>query len=375
MTTRTSTKVMPGWPGSCENLTRLVEGYVAREAVSGAMVEVIHLDGGSYSFARSGPGLGYHLEPGISFRWFCVIKVALAYTVLHLLTSRGMGPETPACEFLPELRGERESITVAHLLTHCSGLPSFPVGGNAASLSAAALTTRLEPGVRPGERTDYNICTAWTLVALIIERLSGRDIADALDRLMFAPLGLTDSVLTARPGDERLLTRVARLKTSLPGPRQIEALTSPSVLRRLPPWIGGLGTLTDMVRFFAYLLSVRGGETEPAGGAAETAAVMALTTGGRAAYDEGLGRMVAYAQGIMTDVSKGGFGAGWSPESFGVGGAVNGKMVMAVWAEPRLRVACGVALPAVGRLSSALLQRIGACLRADLEAATVLRAA
>lgn len=354
-------------PDAFGGVRRLVTRYIDREAAYGIAIEIRHMSGWRLQLAQAHPKLGYEIRPETTFRWFCAVKAVLAFTALTLLRRNGVDPAVRVSAMLPGYRGGgREQIEVSHLLRHSSGLPSFPVRNGFGSLTAAALATPLVPGQLPGKATAYNICTAWMLIAALIEKLSGLAVNEAVDDVVLRPLGLADSVLSARPTrDDRLVSHVAPLVAREQNACSYAQLTSPAVLRRLPAWLGGLGTLSDLVRFFGYLLAVRCG-----GGTADEHRVVAqLTAGGQRAYDKTLGRQVSYALGIMTDISTAGFGRGWSEESFGVGGSVAKHLVVAAWADPARQLACGLTLTAVGRLNNLQLDRIGRQIRTDLDAA------
>jgi CubicO group peptidase (beta-lactamase class C family) len=354
------------WPsGAFDGVVGLVTEYLDQQVAYGVAIEVAHMSGARFTYTRWDPALGYGLRPDSAFRWFCAVKALLAYTILRSLHDHGLAPDTPVHNVLPDFRGDgREEVSFRHLLTHTSGLPSFPIRGAYASLEDAALATPVLPGHTPGERMAYNICTAWTLVAAAIEKLSGVSVADAMARSVFSPLALQDSVLATRSSsNDRLASRVVHLVNQEAEQDRFAALTSPAVLTRLPAWLGGLGTLRDLVSFFSYLLAVHSGDGSPG----ERAAVTALTTKSIHGYDATLGRSVTYGHGITTDISTAGFGRGWSEESFGVGGSVDNRIVIAAWADPRRGVACGVALPAVTRLNGVQLDTIGMRLCADLD--------
>jgi CubicO group peptidase (beta-lactamase class C family) len=349
-----------------------VEEYIANRSTLGIQIEVAHVTGARMRLSAAHPDLGYRLTDDTTFRWFCAIKSVLAMTVLTLL--RANGPSTnatgvmdvPVAELLPEFAGGgRDVITIRHLLKHTSGLPSFPVTAGAESLDGAALATSLPAGALPGTATSYNICTAWTLISLIIEKLSGVPVTEAIARTVFEPLGLRAVLRVRSPADRDLVARVGRLVNPDQGQKRFAVLSSPGALAGLPAWIGGLGTLRDLVDVFGYFLRVRLGD----GSRLQRETVLDVTArSAGSVHDATLGRSVSYAAGTMVDISGAGFGRGWSEQSFGVGGSVDKKVVIAAWADPAREVACGVSLPGVSQLNSTQLFRLGERIRSDVDA-------
>lgn len=95
------------------------------------------------------------------------------------------GPDSP----------RRERVTVAHLLTHSSGLPAhqdyfLKLKGRSEIVARAAA----EPLVyEPGAESIYSDI-GFILMAAIIERLAGRTLDELAQERIFAPLGMTDTM-------------------------------------------------------------------------------------------------------------------------------------------------------------------------------------
>ena len=104
--------------------------------------------------------------------------------------------DDPVVEHLPklELDDPRASeITVRHLLSHTSGLPSPTIVPPAADLTeAVARLGDWQLRADPGERHAYSNANYW-LAARLIEVICGSDFATYLDRSVFEPLGMEDT--------------------------------------------------------------------------------------------------------------------------------------------------------------------------------------
>ncbi|OZM84422.1 alkaline D-peptidase [Pseudonocardia sp. MH-G8] len=143
-------------------------------------------------------------------------KTFTSALVLQLVAEDKIGLDTPAADYLPEL-GLDQRITVRMLLQHTSGVFNFTGeyyddGTFAAGIPATTagkewvdnrFTTyqpeelvrlalskpaRFEPG------TDWSYSnTNYVLARLLIEKVTGRSVAQEMQRLVLGPLGLSDT--------------------------------------------------------------------------------------------------------------------------------------------------------------------------------------
>jgi CubicO group peptidase (beta-lactamase class C family) len=123
-------------------------------------------------------------------------KVIVTATAVQLLIDEGkLTMEQRLAEVLPACKGGgREAITLAHMLTHTSGLPSgiaaMPVwSGNEEALRRACA---LAPTDAPGTAFRYSDVN-FILLGAIVERASGESLDTFAARRIFAPLGMTRS--------------------------------------------------------------------------------------------------------------------------------------------------------------------------------------
>lgn len=120
-------------------------------------------------------------------------KVVATTTAAALLVEQGeMELDDPVRRYLPEWRGEdKGDVTVRHLLTHTSGLPSgIWLFGSARSPEQAIRQTLEQPLVRPpGEQVEYSDL-GMILLARAVEHVAGMPIDQFLALHVFAPLGM-----------------------------------------------------------------------------------------------------------------------------------------------------------------------------------------
>ncbi|RAO23862.1 serine hydrolase domain-containing protein [Micromonospora noduli] len=113
--------------------------------------------------------------------------------------------DTPVVRYVPEFAaGGKAAVTVRMLLTHTSGLPAFtPLWSRyptPAERFAAALATPLTTGATPGSQYVYSDLGLIAL-GVLLERVTGRPLADLVRDGVTGPLGMTDTGYN--PGPER----------------------------------------------------------------------------------------------------------------------------------------------------------------------------
>ncbi len=100
-------------------------------------------------------------------------------------------------------------ITFRHLLTHTSGLPTIfsgvPVWADTVPLALDDyLSRRLRIEGPPGERVRYSNM-GYTLIARLVEDITGEDFRDVVRERIFAPLGMESTDFAPTPAMEELL--------------------------------------------------------------------------------------------------------------------------------------------------------------------------
>ncbi len=124
-------------------------------------------------------------------------KVIGTTTALAQLVERGLvDVEAPVQRYVPDWTGpQQDSVTVRHLLTHRSGLPSFrpydTLTHNADSLAELLFRTPLS--VAPGERMVYSDIGAF-MMGRIVEQVSGMRLDQFVAANVFAPLAMYETM-------------------------------------------------------------------------------------------------------------------------------------------------------------------------------------
>ena len=191
--------------GSAETSTELridayLKPYVTTQNFSGT---ILIAQGGKVVFARAyGMSDANRRAANRLTTRFHVASMSMQFTaaaVLRLIDAGRLTLDAPVSSIIPEY--PHGAITIRQLLTQTSGiadindLPGYDelLKSHQDAASLVAKTAALPPLRRPGLGYSREEHSAYNLLALIVERETGQSFRDALERLVFAPLGMKDS--------------------------------------------------------------------------------------------------------------------------------------------------------------------------------------
>jgi CubicO group peptidase (beta-lactamase class C family) len=126
--------------------------------------------------------------------FFSVSKALCTICILRLVEQGRVGLDAPLAEVWPEFaQNGKEKITLRHVLSHQSGLPSLrePLSAGA-MLDWTTMTdalARAAPWWEPGTAHGYHVNTFGFLVGEVVRRVSGRTIGTMLREDIAGPLG------------------------------------------------------------------------------------------------------------------------------------------------------------------------------------------
>jgi len=123
-----------------------------------------------------------------------------AAAVLRLSATGLLGLDDRVGDFAPGIEGA-DKITIRELLIERSGLPDLNGLSDYDDVlqhhqTPSTLVAKLEgkpPLFDPGTKFLHKEHSAYNLLALIVEKRSGLPFSDAVERLVFRPMGLTAS--------------------------------------------------------------------------------------------------------------------------------------------------------------------------------------
>jgi CubicO group peptidase (beta-lactamase class C family) len=200
-------------------------------------------------------------------------KPIVALAVMMLVQQGRLRLADAVHRYVPEFSGQgKRGITIAHCLTHTSGLPDMLPDNAALRAGEAPLseflsrTCALKPEFTPGTRVQYQ-STGYLMLGEVLRRVAGRPLGELLEEWIFEPLGMLDTVLgmpaswETPPGNEphARVERIAEIR--LPAAADPHsACWNTRYWRRLgAPWGGLLSTPSDLARFCQHLLQVHQG--------------------------------------------------------------------------------------------------------------------
>ncbi|WP_345441027.1 serine hydrolase domain-containing protein [Actinoallomurus vinaceus] len=160
-------------------------------------------------------GKGGTIPANSRFRIGSQSKVMVATVLLQLVKEGRLSLDDKLADLLPEVDGlvERaDEITVQQLIQHTSGIPDwfYKSGTTEPAFDVFDFTTYYRPidivkmtrGLprtgEPGEKFTYSN-TNYTLIDMIIEKVTGDTLASELDRRLFRPLGMTRTYHITKP--------------------------------------------------------------------------------------------------------------------------------------------------------------------------------
>ena len=166
--------------------------------------------------------LGVPLEPDMVLRLGSITKQFTAAAILLLEEQGKLSVDDPITEFLPDYPVHGHEITVAHLLSHTSGIRSYTgiPGWMQTKIKDDLTLEELIEGFRsepmdfsPGERFLYNN-SGYVLLGAIIEKASGKGYEEFIDEEIFKPLGMKASFYG---NHDRIISRRAKGYDGGPG--------------------------------------------------------------------------------------------------------------------------------------------------------------
>ena len=134
---------------------------------------------------------------------FHIASMSMQFTaaaVLRLVDTGSISLDEHVADFVPGIEGA-DKITIRDLLTERSGLPDINALPNYDDVlqhhqTPASLIAKIEGQpllFEPGSKFLHEEHSAYNLLALIVEKKTGRPFAAALERLVFQPMGLPAS--------------------------------------------------------------------------------------------------------------------------------------------------------------------------------------
>jgi CubicO group peptidase (beta-lactamase class C family) len=182
-----------------------VERYMGRNGLPGASVAIVKDGEIIYAQGYGHDSEGSPITERSLMRIGSVSKSFTAFAVLQLADDGAIRLDDPIMLHLPELKMDDprlEQVTIRHLLSHTSGIPTPTIVPEADTIEqGVSRVQQWQMHANPGERHSYSNANYWIL-ARLVENVSGMAFAEYLDTKVFAPLGMDDSLSPVNAGDE-----------------------------------------------------------------------------------------------------------------------------------------------------------------------------
>ncbi|HEU4851940.1 MAG TPA: serine hydrolase [Telluria sp.] len=245
-------------PGTTQQLDAALYPYFKADA-PGATVIVVK-DGKTLfrkAYGMADVSNGFAMQPGAQHRIASITKQFTSTAIMMLAEEGRLSVDDDITKHLPDFPTQGRKITIEHLLTHTSGIPSYSRGftffltmWRDKSVADIIDSMKGEPLMfEPGTRYAYNN-SGYFLLGAIIEKVSGLPYAKFVEQRIFTPLGMRD---TAFEGYEKrkTLRAVGHTDGILPG------YSSSWPLSMSQAYAAGalVSTVDDMARWDAAITS------------------------------------------------------------------------------------------------------------------------
>jgi CubicO group peptidase (beta-lactamase class C family) len=180
----------------------IINAYVKQKKFNGS---VLVAKGGKVVLNKGYGMASFELDvpntPQTKFRLGSITKQFTAMAIAQLQERGLLNVEDPITKYLPDYPKETgDKVTVYHLLTHSSGIPSITNGADYRQIkmnrfSGEKLVAWLKGKpleFAPGENYKYNN-SGYILLGYIIEKISGKPYEQFVQENIFTPLGMKDT--------------------------------------------------------------------------------------------------------------------------------------------------------------------------------------
>lgn len=248
---------------------QVLDAAVREGGVPGILAEI--RDGGGQWYGTAGAAdtdTGRPRGHGDRFRIGSITKTFTATVLLRLVAEGRLTLEDTVERWLPGMvtgnGHDGSAVTVRRLLDHTSGIHSHTNDQPALSRQASYTPGELV-AIALSHPADFPAGTGWAysntnyvLAGLIVERVTGRGLAEEIADRLVRPLSLTGTSLPLG-ADPDLPAPHARHYTRLFSPDPGAPVHDATELETSPYWAAGgmISTVSDLTRFLAALL---GGE-------------------------------------------------------------------------------------------------------------------
>jgi CubicO group peptidase (beta-lactamase class C family) len=189
-------------PGYVQKAQALVQPYVEDNAFTGSVL--VAVDGKPVfrqGFGLADRELSVANTPDTEFRLGSITKQFTATAILQLAEQGKLKIDDPVSKYYTDAPPAWAKVTIKHLLTHTSGIPTYTALPDFFAREARLphtpeelikLTRDRPLDFDPGTKYAYDN-SGYILLGWIVEKVSGQSYADYLQQHIFGPLGMSHS--------------------------------------------------------------------------------------------------------------------------------------------------------------------------------------
>lgn len=201
--------------------------------------------------------------PNIAATWFCIGSIGKDFTdaaVLKLESQGKLSVEDPLSRFFDDVPADKKAITIHQLLWHSSGLDEYNGDDNETLDYAEGMRRIFAQKLRfePGTDRQYSN-SGFTLLAAIVEKVSGMPFMDYITKEIAGPAGLRDWAFVGQQN---------RMKEDLVAIAyddvDLGSFNSP-YHRELPGWqiLGAGGMVATLDELYRFSQAIKNGKVLP----------------------------------------------------------------------------------------------------------------
>ncbi|OYD44370.1 hypothetical protein CHU00_17095 [Sphingobacterium cellulitidis] len=186
------------------NMDRIVDKYYSSQNNPGIMLQIFNNNAETVYAVGAGKRdlkSGMEIDNHSNFRMASVSKQFTAAAIYQLVQDKKLNVSAYISEFFPGLRAEVRKASVFQLLNHTSGIVDYEEvipENQETQLSDSDVLKLVEPLDRvyfaPGSQFRYSN-TAYCLLALIVEKVSGQGFSEYVREKFFQPLKMEHSIV------------------------------------------------------------------------------------------------------------------------------------------------------------------------------------
>lgn len=204
--------------------------------------------------------LGRPMDRGSVGFWFSSGKPVTAVAVAQLVEEGRLGWDDPVARWIPEFATcGKAAVTVRDILTHTGGFRAADAVPESTSWSetlSQICRSPLESNAAPGETAGYHTHSSWSILAEVIQRVSGEPFEDRIRKSVFGTAGMDDSYVRLSPAEFLgLETRVSKMHMTDRGRADPDLFwNTPECAATLRPGAFLRGPIRDLGRLYQALL-------------------------------------------------------------------------------------------------------------------------